>query len=307
MLKNIAILTGGPGYEREIALKSSKLFEKYININFKTFIFPEELDLFLHQRSEFDGVIPVFHGEWGEDGKIFAMLDILGMKYPFSSCEVHSFCLNKFLSNNLLSGMGIHTGKQFLIDEGEQMKYSPKQILENNSKRIADIGYPFIMKPTHGGSSFYTYKIHDEGEFLEKSLECFGTIADSFLIQEFILGEEYSVSIVGGKALPHIMKVQKEKSEIFNYANKYEEDIERFPELEQGLRNNLSSQAEKIFSTLWCRTVSRVDFIVRDSVPYFLEINTIPGMTEVSILPKAWKLSGKSLDEFVEFIVSEIK
>jgi D-alanine-D-alanine ligase len=103
------------------------------------------------------------------------------------------------------------------------------------------------------------------------------------------------------------MKVQKEQSEIFDYTNKYEDDIEIFPTLETQLKSELIEQSEKIFSTLWCKTIARIDFIIRDNIPYFLEINTIPGMTEVSILPKAWKLSGKSLEEFTEFIVSEIQ
>lgn len=306
-MKKIAIVTWWPGYEREIALKSSKLFEKFLVIDYKTYIFPEDLDVFLWERHLFDGVIPIFHGEFWEDGKIFAMLDILWMKYPFSSSEVHAFCLNKFLTNNLLQGVWFKTGRQFLIDELEQKKYSPSEILDLYRQKIQSIWYPFIMKPTHGWSSFYTYKIQNEEEFINTAQECFWKIPDSFLLQEFIVGDEYSVSIVWWKALPHIMKVQKEQSEIFDYTNKYEDDIEIFPTLETQLKSELIEQSEKIFSTLWCKTIARIDFIIRDNIPYFLEINTIPGMTEVSILPKAWKLSGKSLEEFTEFIVSEIQ
>ncbi len=306
-MKKIAILTWGPWYEREIALKSSKLFEKYLAIDFKTYVLPEEIDVFLSERDLFDGVIPIFHGEFWEDGKIFALLDILWMNYPFSSSEVHAFCLNKYLTNQLLSWAGILTWKQFLIDEREQINLTPESIFEAHRNEIQEIWFPFIMKPTHWGSSFYTYKIRDKSDFIEKAWECFWKISDSFLIQEFIVWDEYSVSIVWWVALPHIMKVQKEHSEVFNYTNKYVDDLERFPDIESVLWDMLISQAEKIFWILWCKTLSRVDFIVRDSVPYFLEINTIPGMTEVSILPKAWQLSGKSLKEFVAFIVSEIK
>jgi len=82
-MKKIALLTGGPWYEREVALKSVKLFETYLSSPFETFIFPEQQDEFLQRKSEFDFAIPVFHGEYGEDGKIAAFLDILKIPYCF--------------------------------------------------------------------------------------------------------------------------------------------------------------------------------------------------------------------------------
>lgn len=306
-MKKIAILTGGPGYEREVALKSAELFKKYIKDEYEAFVFPEDTQKFLDAKDNFDVVIPIFHGEFGEDGKIFAFLDILGKKYPFSSQEVHAFCLNKYLANSFLDNFWIHTGKQILIDEKELESLSPHEISKKNEEQIQEVWFPCIMKPTHGGSSFYTYKINSLQEFEEKLSECQWKFKDSILIQEFIVWDEYSVPVIQWKALPYIMKVQKDSDTVFDYTSKYEDDIEIFPEIEPSLKDSLMNTSEQVFSKLWCRTLARVDFIVRDGIPYFLEINTIPGMTEVSILPKAWKLTGKSLEEFVEMIIAEAR
>jgi D-alanine-D-alanine ligase len=303
-MKKIAILTGGPGYEREISLRSAKLFETYLQSPFETFILPEQLDSFLAKKGEFDFAIPVFHGEYGEDGVISAFLQVLWIPCAFSSHEVHAFCLNKFLTNTFLADMGISVGKQILLSETELREFSPEDLIEKEKNKIETLGFPIILKPTHGGSSFYTYKIQDFSQLREKIQEIQqAKIGDSILLQEFIVGEEYSVGVIWGKALEHIMKVDKKPQEVFDYAFKYEQDIETFPELEIWLQKQLIQITEHIYETLWISGCARIDFIVREGMVYFLEINTIPWMTDVSILPKMWKMEGKNLADFVKEII----
>ena len=300
-MRKIALLTGGPWYEREIALKSVKLFETHLKVPFEKFVLPEELDLFLSKRKEFDFAIPVFHGEYGEDGTIFAFLEILWIKSAFSSHEVHAFCLNKFLTNTFLWNMDFQIGKQLLLNEKELKELNPEKLIEK--EKIESLGFPFIFKPTHGGSSFYTYKIESFEDLEQRLQEVQWKIQDSILLQEFIVWEEYSVGIVWGKALKHIMKVQKWENDVFDYTLKYESDVERFPELDENLKKKLLETSEYIYKALWISGCARIDFIVKEGNAYFLEINTIPWMTEVSILPKMWQMEGKNLDAFVEEII----
>ena len=298
-MKKIAILTGWPGFERNVALKSVKLFEEYIKREYKTFILPEDLNTFLSRREEFEQVIPVFHGEYWEDGRIQAMLDVLWIPYVGSSYFTNALCMNKKEANIVAASHWLNVPKEICISN----------IFELSSQEDFSLTFPVIIKPNTGGSSYYTYKIEDYWELQEKLEFIFQNISDNILIQEYILWDEYSVSLVNGEILDAIMFIEKNnKEDFFDYESKYESESwmrETFPEIEAGLKQKLISVAEQardIFNIKW---YARVDIIVRDNVPYFLEVNTIPWSTEVSILPKAWKLSWRSLEEFVKLLLEQ--
>ena len=293
-MKKIAILTGWPWFERNVALKSVKLFEKYISSPYETFVLPEALDIFLKRRDEFEKVIPVFHGEYWEDGRIQAMLDILGIPYVWSSYFTNALCMNKKEANIVASQSGLNVPQEVCISSAQDLE----------QEEIFSLSFPVILKPNTWWSSYYTYKIENYQELKEKIMFIYENISDNLLIQEYLLWDEYSVSLVNWELLSNIMFIEKNnKEDFFDYESKYESESgmrETFPEIEQDLKEKLFSVAEKardIFNVQW---YARVDIIVRDDIPYFLEVNTIPGSTEVSILPKAWKLSWRSLEEFVE-------
>lgn len=292
-MKKIAILTGGPGFEREVALKSVKLFEEYIQRDFETFILPEALDEFIARKEEFEKVIPVFHGEYGEDGRIQALLDIYNIPYVWSSYATNAICMNKKQANAIAAYNGLFTPKELCISCWTVLT-EPDFNLE----------FPVILKPNTGGSSYYTYKITSFSELIEKIESTWENIWDDLLIQEYILWDEYSVSVVNGEVLSPIMFVEKNnKEDFFDYDSKYvsESDMkETFPDIESELHNKLTDMTQSAVSMFDIKWYARVDFIVRNGRPYFLEVNTIPGSTEVSILPKAWKFTGRSLEEFVE-------
>ncbi len=295
-MKKIAILTGWPGYERNIALKSVKLFEKHINREYETFLLPEALDAFISRREEFEKVIPVFHGEYGEDGRIQALLDVYNIPYVGSSYAANALCMNKKQANIVAAVAGLSVPQEMYISKTETFH-----------KDTFTLTFPVIVKPNKGWSSYYTYKVENIEKLREKIEYMQQNISDDILVQEYILWDEYSVSVVNGEILPAIMWVEKNNEEdFFDYESKYETESgmrETFPEIDPAIRTQLESAtklAEKIFNVTW---YFRVDFIVRDRVAYFLEINTIPGTAEVSILPKAWKLSGRSLEEFIEEIL----
>jgi D-alanine-D-alanine ligase len=142
---------------------------------------------------------------------------------------------------------------------------------------------------------------------LQQKLEhTWENISDDILIQEYILWDEYSVSVVNGEILPIMMLQKENKNDFFDYESKYETESgmkEVFWVESSEVRKKLheaTKLSERVFGVKW---YFRADFIVRDGTAYFLEINTIPGSTEASILPKAWKLTGRSLGEFVTVVL----
>ena len=299
MAKKVAILTGWPWYERNIALKSVKLFEKFIRRDYETFILPEALDNFLLKKNEFEKVIPVFHWEYGEDGRIQAMLDILKIPYVWSSYFTNALCMNKKEANIVAAFHWLNVPKEICI----------WRLSDIQSEQDFPLDFPIILKPNTGWSSRYTYKIENYWELKDKITYIYENIAEELLIQEYILWDEYSVSIVNWEILDAIMFIEKNnKEDFFDYESKYESESgmrETFPEIEQDLKEKLFSVAKKARDAFNVQWYARVDIIVRDNAPYFLEVNTIPGSTEVSILPKAWKLSWRSLEEFVEVLLTD--
>lgn len=299
MSKKIAILTGWPGFERNIALKSVKIFEEYIHREYETFILPETLDEFISRREEFEKVIPVFHGEYGEDGKLQALLDIYDIPYVGSNYFTHALCMNKQQANAVAAYNWLHIPQELYISEWD--------IVEEHN---LDLSFPIILKPNTGGSSYYTYKIENFQELEEKINYIWENISDDLLLQEYILWDEYSVSIVNGTILDAIMFVEKNnKDDFFDYESKYESESgmrETFPEIDISLKNKLHQATQKAIEIFHIQWYARVDFIIRGDIVYFLEVNTTPWSTEVSILPKAWKLAWRTLEEFVEDLLQAI-
>ncbi|MBP9779233.1 ATP-grasp domain-containing protein [Candidatus Gracilibacteria bacterium] len=309
---HIAILTGGISTEREIALRSGKNMNDWVQKAGHTsevFDFPSEIHRFLqrHQASilarhfptkqlkkyhetheDFDLVIPMFHGIYGEDGQITAFLKTLGYRYAYSDLEVHNLCIDKYRTNLLLETIGI------LIPETLFLRKDADFSLEN-------INFPAIVKPNHGGSSLSTRRVTEHDEL---ALACADIIDDDILIQACIEGREFTVGVyldmTGYHALP-IIEIKTLDHAFFDYTEKYETDgsNEVFLEGEESLQEELTDKSIKIAAFLSCRGVVRIDYRYDGNAIYFLEVNTIPGFTAGSLIPKMWKKAGKTEKEFI--------
>ena len=292
-MKKIALLTGGTSLERNVALKSVQLFEKYIREKYETFVLPEQLDEFISRKDEFTKVIPVFHGEYWEDGRIQALLDLLNVSYIWSSYTTNALCINKKYTNAIASQNGLNVPKELSIHFWDTL-----------TQDTFSLSFPVILKPNTWGSSYHTYKIESFSELQEKVDIIWKSIKDDLLIQEYIVWDECSVSIVNGEVLDAIMFIEKDNPEdFFDYESKYESESsmrETFPTVESSFHTKLINITHKVIKIFDLKWYARVDYIVQDSVPYFLEVNTIPWTTEASILPKAWKLSKRSFEDLVD-------
>lgn len=290
----IALLTGWTWLERDVALRSANTFHENMKYEHDMYVLPDEMDAFLSHYKEYEFAVPVFHGQYGEDGMIFGLLDSLGLKSTFSPFATHALCMDKNKTNILVEKIWIQVPKSYLI---------------SNKKELQDtvFCFPLIVKPNSGWSSVATYMVNDMAE-LERAFDDVREITkDIVLVQQFITWVEYSVPIIGNddlEALP-IMRVALTSGKFFDYEEKYNSDgtNEIFWDVEPNLQKHLEEDSKKIYHFLGCRWISRIDYIVNDTGRYFLEVNTIPGFSPASIFPKAWQLTGRSLEEIVEKII----
>ncbi len=303
-MKKIAILKWGPWLERDVALKSAAYIEDNLGQDFDTYILPEQLEDFLSKRDQYKKVLPIFHWEYWEDGKIQAFLDILDIPYAYSSYSTHAFLLDKYNTNIIARSLWLDVAKDFLIKKKDISKCIPKTL--SDITKATQLNYPIIFKPNKWGSSFFTYKVNSDKELEKRLSEAVSKkLNDDILLQNFISWEEYSVPIVNWETLS-IMKLEKSEQDIvFDYDSKYEnEDLmkETFPEINSDLKNTLNLHTKILWEHFDMRHAVRIDYIVKWDKCYFLDANTIPWMAPASIIPQAWRLSWNTDKEFAEML-----
>lgn len=288
-MKHIAIITGGVSSEREIALRSSANVADQLRDSFEVsiFDFPKDRDLFLGQYKSIDVVIPVLHGKGGEDGTIQGFSETLGLPYLFSGVQAHAIALDKEKTKLVVSAQGIKTPQSRTIIKGGGIYYE----------------HPVVVKPFDGGSSVAT-AIAKSQEELTKACEAGFQHSEKLLVEDFVAGQEFTVAVVekDGRTVALPVIAIRPKEGFFDFSSKYNQETladEICPApIPVELSDKLQAIARTAHATLCCRHVSRTDIIVdHDGQPWFLEINTIPGMTATSLLPKALIASGSSLKE----------
>ncbi len=281
----IAILTGGLSDERDIALKSADNIRGMVEragFETRTFVLPEQLDEFLLARHVVQCAVPVFHGPWGEDGVIQGFLETLRIPYLFSGVEAQALGMDKRRTKILLAAQGMPIAQDMLVKRGEVWPDFPQ---------------PVVVKPVASGSSFNVHLCRTAEEY-EKAREACMPLCVDFMIEELCAGDEYSVAVIdrNGQSLALPVIAIKPKTDFFNVEAKYDptkcEEICPAP-IGDELADGLKKLALLAHAGIGARHLSRSDFIVnRGGDMTFLEINTIPGSTETSLLPKTLATAG---------------
>ena len=287
---NICVLGGGWSNEREISLKSSKaVYKTLLDNKHNVVLFDikkdsyDELKLFLYDHS-IDLVFNLVHGEGGEDGKIQTYLDNINIKYCGSGSHSSHLSFNKFKTKKIWREHNLIT-PDFEI-------YSD-QSYEDLSKSY---GNTFFIKDTCSGSSKNIFQIKDKGDF-DSFIQ--NQNNREFMIEKKISSDEYTAAILNNKVLPIIKIVPS--NEFYDFDAKYKSDETKFffPELKSEMVSMISDQVMKSFEALGCKTWARVDFFIKDNSVILLEINTIPGMTDHSLVPKAAREYGLSYYQLI--------
>jgi len=322
-MKNIALLLGGDSAEAVISVKSAGqvlqhldtvLFEVYpINVKGTSWTYDDygaaieidKTDFSLtidERRIHFDCAIPMIHGTPGEDGRLQAYFEL--MRVPYITCGVLASALtfNKHACKTYLNSLGILFPKGKLIRKGEKVDVS---------ELCAILGLPCFIKPNNGGSSFGVTKVKSADELLPALDAAFAEDAHEVLVEEYIEGTEITCGLVrlGAEIIVFPITEIVSKKEFFDVEAKYEAGMsdEITPaRISEPLRIDCEILSTAIYQFLNCSGIVRIDYIIRDGQLYFLEVNTVPGMSAASIVPKQINAMGKmSIKELYTRLINE--
>lgn len=241
-----------------------------------------------------DIVYMALHGADGENGKIQAAFDLLGIKYTGSGYLGSALAMDKGMSKKVFLTGDIPTPKGFCLN-----KYN-KPVMPD------ELGYPCIVKPCCGGSSVGVSVANNEDEY-KRALETAFKYEDEVVVEEFIKGREFSVGVIGGKSLPIIEIIPK--TGFYDYKTKYQSGMadDVCPAvLSDEQTDRMQAHAIDVYRELKLGTYARIDFLLdADGNMYCLEANTLPGMTATSLLPQEAKAIGIEYDELCEIMIAE--
>lgn len=321
-MKTIAIAAGGDSSEFEISVKSAEEVGKILSSKYIVYIiiihgtswYWEDLKGRYHnidkndfslryneQRIKFDGVFIAIHGTPGENGLLQGYFDMMGI--PYTSCG--AFCaaltFNKQACKFFLKEYGISMANAVLIRKGEPL--DPPTLINN-------AGLPCFVKPNDSGSSFGVTKVKKEEELLPAIEKAFNE-SDEVLIEVFLKGREVACGVLKTKNGMIVLPVTEiiSKNEFFDYEAKYtpgKSDEITPADMPLVVTNEIQRISRYVYDLLGCRGIVRVDFIVIGERPFFIEINTIPGMTRESIVPKQAAAAGISLGDLYSMVVENM-
>ncbi len=321
-MRTIAIAAGGDSSEYEISVKSAEQVSRILSPRYEVYIilirginwywedpkgryhnidkndFTLVADDF-HIR--FDAVFIAIHGTPGENGLLQGYFDIL--KIPYTSCD--AFCsaltFNKQACKLFLKEYGIPMADSILIRKGDH--FDPAGVVKK-------MGMPCFVKPNDSGSSFGVSKVKKKVELLP-AIEIAFRESDEVIVETFMQGREVACGIVRVKTKSLILPVTEiiSTNEFFDYDAKYNpgKSHEVTPaKMAEKITDEVQKLSMKISELLGCKGIVRVDFIIIGEKPWFLEINTIPGMTEESIIPRQAEAAGIKLEELYSMVVEDL-
>jgi D-alanine-D-alanine ligase len=251
------------------------------------------------EKIEIDYAYIIIHGTPGEDGILQGYFEMLGI--PYSSCGVQSSALtfNKYFCNNYLRSFGIPMAKSFRLTLGE--KYNASQMIE-------ELGLPLFVKPSAGGSSFGVTKVKKAEELTEAINKALDE-SPEVLIEQFIEGQEFTCGVLrtANKKLVFPVTEVIPLNEFFDYEAKYKPGManEITPaRISEEMTLKIQSLSSQIYDLCNCRGIVRIDYILNNNTFYFLEANTVPGMTETSFIPQQIKAMGLNLTDLLTDIIN---
>ncbi len=331
---NIALITGGLSSEREVALSSGRGILKALrnlghnvtvidpvfgsekvdeDVIFRDMVsneYPslEKLKNIQGENSRkmldcvnsplFDNIDIAFlglHGKYGEDGMIQTLLELRGIKYTGSGVRASAFAMDKDITKTVFQANGILTPEWVALNRQD----------EYNIKEFPKIfGKPLVVKPNDEGSTVGLTIARDEKE-LEKGINTAFLYSDKVLVEKYVKGREITVSIVDGRAYPVIEIIPKEG--FYDYEHKYTKGKTEYvcpAEIKSAVSDKAKEIAMNAFKASGCEVYARVDFLLTEDDELFcLEINTLPGMTELSLVPMAVKSEGMEFNALIDTVI----
>ncbi len=321
----IAFVTGGYSGESVISYKSAITIENNLDLTRytvykiditkegwfheqkngkKTAVDKNDFSLTLEgQKVTFDAVLIGIHGTPGEDGKLQGYFDLLGLPYTSCDAAVSALTFNKRFTVAVAAFNGINVARSVLLVKGR---------FENPDEITRHLQFPVFVKPNNGGSSIGMSRVNSASEELGVAIEKAFREDDQVLIEEFITGREFTIGVFrsAGEIITLPFTEVKSKREFFDFEAKYTAGLneETTPaQVDESIAVKVRATAKKIYQVFNCSGVIRIDFIYNEAKgePFMLEINTVPGQSEASIVPQQLRAFGWTLQEFYSALIED--
>ena len=324
MKPRIAFVTGGFSAEAEISYKSAITIENNIDkekwdlykidINPKGWFYESPTGekvlvdkndfsiVISDEKITFAAVLIGIHGTPGEDGKLQSYFDLMNL--PYTSCDATTSALtfNKRYTIAVASSGGINVSRSVLLFKNDNL--SPDELVKG-------LNFPVFVKPNNGGSSIGMSKVNSSSDELGAAIEKAFNEDHQVLVEEFIKGREFTIGVFKSKgeiiALPITEVISKK--DFFDYEAKYLGASEEVTpaKVEESIAEKIREEATKAYKIFNCKGIVRIDFIYNeaDSKPYMLEINTVPGQSEASIVPQQVRAMGWNLTQFYTALIED--
>ena len=318
-MKNIAVLAGGDSSEYVISERSAAHIIDEIDKNkYRAFLvmiregswnvikkdkkYPLDLNDFSFsdgkKKTKFNFAYIIIHGTPGEDGKLQSYLELMGIPYNTSGVLCSALTFNKYACKNYLKNFDITIPESVVINHDKP--YDLSEIIEK-------VGLPCFVKPNNGGSSFGTNKVTKQDDVEHAISEAFHE-DNEIIIESFVKGTEVTCGLIKTKEKDYIFPATEivSKNEFFDFEAKYTVGMadEITPaRINDTLHRRIQELASQIYDILNCKGLVRVDFIIKGNQIFFLELNTIPGMSHESIVPKQIRTFGMTISEVLDVII----
>lgn len=322
-MKNIAIVAGGNSSEWVISVKSAaQVLKEFENSEYKGYVVQikgqrwevlldndAKLDIdkndfsftYNKKKIQFNCALILIHGTPGEDGKLQSYFELIGL--PYTTCGVLASALtfNKYACKLFLKEFGILSAKAQLIRKNQ--KWEVNQIVD-------DLGLPCFVKPNESGSSFGITKVTDVAH-LEDAIKHALSESEEVIIEQFIKGTEVTCGMLKTSSKELIFPITEvvSKKEFFDYEAKYTPGLseEITPaRISKELSEKVCKTSSIIYDVVNCKGIVRIDYIISNNSLYFLEVNTVPGMSVNSIVPKQIREAGLSVAEVYKMIIEDV-
>lgn len=319
---NVAVITGGPQEERGISLKSSKLIiesltdprlkvyivdiqeHRWIETTMNVEVDKNDFSILVNgEKVRFDIAYLILHGTPAEDGKLQGYLDMV--KVPYTGCDtfVSALTFNKIASKNFLRAYDVDIAQSVNLSYNSLEEFDP---LSLPVEAIEKLNYPLFVKPNRAGSSYGVHKVKNREQLIPAIRDAL-LYDREILIEEFLDGREFSCGVIPHKGDIYALPVTEliPDGEFFDFAAKYEgKSVEVTPaDLTMEQEKNCRSLSEKLYRILSCEGIVRFDYILSRGKFYFLEVNTIPGLTVTSIVPQGIRAEGLDVHEVLQSVL----
>ena len=324
MRKTIALIYGGDSSELEISIKSGKHIASHIDcsryevyevmivgkewiviteegskydIDKSDFSFLLPVEGGGHKRVRFDKCLIMIHGTPGENGLLQAYFEMIGMEFTTCNALVSAITFDKHACKCYIRDTGVNMPGEWFLRRGAS--YDTAKIVEK-------LALPLFVKPNNGGSSFGATKVEREGD-LAMAIEKAFLEDDTVLVEEYLAGREFTNGVYehNGKLVRLPVTEIISDNDFFDYDAKYLGASKEIcpAEIDSAKSDEIIDISHRLYSYLGCRGVVRFDYIMRDGQIYFLEVNSVPGMTEMSLVPQQIRTAGMTVKEFLNQLI----